>query len=142
MKRIVYLLSAVVFLFSLGSTNVFAQATASGTIQGTVKDTSGAVISGAKVVATSKTTDTTRTTTTSSDGDYRFELLPVSTYTVTVTMNGFDTVTETIEIFIGQTTTVNAELKPGATSVVIEVTGEAPLVDEVKTGVSQTIVPQ
>src|SRR3984885_10243383 len=141
MQRIVYLLSAVVFLFSLGSTNVFAQATASGTIQGTVKDTSGAVISGAKVVATSKTTDTTRTTTTSSDGDYRFELLPVSTYTLTVTMNGFDTVTETIEIFIGQTTTVNAELKPGATSVVIEVTGEAPLVDEVKTGVSQTITP-
>ena len=38
--------------------------------------------------------------------------------------------TETIEIFIGQTTTVNAELKPGATTVVVEVSGEAPLVDK------------
>ena len=141
MKRLVYLLSVAVFLLSFGSGRAFAQATASATIQGTVTDSSGAVISGAQVEAKSKTTDTVRTTTTSDTGYYRFELLPVSTYTVTVTMTGFTTVTETIEIFIGQTTTVNAELKPGATTVVVEVSGEAPLVDELKTSVSQTIVP-
>src|SRR3977135_434333 len=42
---------------------------------------------------------------------------------------------------IGQVATVNAELKPGATSEVIEVTSEAPLVDQLKTSVSQTITP-
>ena len=119
-----YLLSVAVFLLSFGSGRAFAQATASATIQGTVTDSSGAVISGAQVEAKSKTTDTVRTTTTSDTGYYRFELLPVSTYTVTVTMTGFTTVTETIEIFIGQSTTVNAELKPGATTVVVEVSGE------------------
>jgi len=125
----------------LGSGNAFAQATASGTIQGTVTDKSGAVVSGAQVVAKSKTTDTTRETISNESGYYRFELLPVSTYTVTITKAGFATVSETIEILIGQITTVNAELKPGATSEIIEVTSEAPLVDQLKTSVSQNITP-
>jgi outer membrane receptor protein involved in Fe transport len=139
MRRLAYLLSVVVFLLSLGSGNAFAQATATGTIQGTVTDTSGAVISGAQVVAKSKTTDTTRTTTTSSSGTYSFDLLPISTYTISISNTGFTSMTETLQIQIGQVATVNAELKPGSTSVVVEVTGEAPLIDEAKTSVSQTI---
>ncbi len=141
MKRLTYLLLVAIFLLSLGSGNAFAQATASGTIQGTVTDKSGAVVSGAQVVAKSKTTDTTRETISNESGYYRFELLPVSTYTVTITKAGFATVSETIEILIGQITTVNAELKPGATSEIIEVTSEAPLVDQLKTSVSQNITP-
>ena len=141
MKRFTYFLLLGVCLLCLGSGSAFAQATASGTIQGTVTDASGAVITGATVEAKSKTTDTVRTTTTGSAGTYRFELLPISTYVVTITNTGFTTVSETIEILIGQVTTINAELKPGATTTVVEVTGEAPLVDELKTSVSQTIVP-
>ena len=139
MRRLAYLLTVVVCLLTLGSGTAFAQATATGTIQGTVTDTSGAVISGAQVVAKSKTTDTSRTTTTSSAGTYSFDLLPISTYTISITNAGFTSLTETLEIQIGQVATVNAELKPGSTSVVVEVTGEAPLIDEAKTSVSQTI---
>src|SRR5213080_4582349 len=141
MKRLAYLLLAGVLLLSLGSVKAFAQATASGTIQGTVTDKSGAVVSGAQVVAKNRATDTTRTATSNDTGYYRFELLPVGVYTVTVTKPGFTTVAQTIEILIGQTTTVNAELKPGATSEIIEVTSEAPLVDQLKTSVSQNITP-
>jgi outer membrane receptor protein involved in Fe transport len=125
----------------LGSGNAFAQATASGSIQGTVTDKSGAVVSGAQVVAKSKATDTTRTTSSGDTGYYRFELLPAGTYTVTVTKAGFATVAQTIEILIGQTATVDAELKPGASSEIIEVTGEALLVDQLKMSVSQNITP-
>jgi outer membrane receptor protein involved in Fe transport len=125
----------------MGSGNAFGQATASATIQGTVTDKSGAVVSGAEVVAKSKATDLTRTATTSDTGYFRFELLPVGTYTVTVTKAGFGTVSQTIETLIGQVATVNAELKPGATSEVIEVTSEALLVDQTKTSVSQNITP-
>ena len=128
-------------LLSLGSGNAFAQATASGTIQGTVTDKSGAVVTGAQVVAKNKGTDLERTASTSDTGYYRFELLPVGTYTVTVSKAGFASVSQTMEILIGQMTTVNAELKPGATSEVIEVTSEAPLVDQLKTSVSQNITP-
>jgi outer membrane receptor protein involved in Fe transport len=130
-----------VVLLSLGSGDAWGQATASATIQGAVTDKSGAVVSGAQVVAKSKATDLTRTATTSDTGYYRFELLPVGTYTVTVTKSGFGTVAQTVETLIGQVATVNAELKPGATSEVIEVTSEAPLVDLLKTSVSQNITP-
>src|SRR5438094_6600330 len=141
MRKLVYVLFVGLLLLSLESGNAFAQATASATIQGTVTDKSGAVVSGAHVVAKNKATDVSRTTTTSDEGYYRFELLPVGTYTVTVSKDGFGTVTETIETFIGQTATANAELKPGATSEIIEVTSEAPLIDQLKTSVSQTITP-
>src|SRR5204862_7018210 len=90
-----------------GSGNVFAQATASGTIQGTVTDTTGAVVSGAQVVAKNKATDSTRTATTSDTGYYRLELRPIRTHTVTVSKTGFVGVAETIEILIGHTATVN-----------------------------------
>src|SRR2546430_10218812 len=74
-----------IFLFGIsplgvGSGNASAQATASATIQGTVTDKSGAVVSGAQVVAKNKATDLTREATTSETGYYRFELLPVGTY--------------------------------------------------------------
>src|SRR5439155_132073 len=142
MKRLAYVLLVGVLLLSLGSGNAFAQATASGTIQGTVTDKSGAVVSGAQIVAKSKATDSTRAAATDDTGYFRFELLPVGIYTVTVSKTGFASVAETIEILIGQTVTVNVELKTGSMSEIIEVTGEAPLVDQLKTDVSQTITPK
>ncbi|PYT52338.1 MAG: hypothetical protein DMG43_12030, partial [Acidobacteria bacterium] len=141
MRRLAYLFLVGVLLLSVGSGTAFAQATASGTIQGTVTDKSGAVVTGVQVVARNKATDITRTTSTNDVGFYQFELLPVGTYTVTVSKTGFATFAQTLEILIGQTAMVNAELKPGATSEVIEVTSEAPLLDTTKTSVSQNITP-
>src|SRR2546421_11469564 len=141
MKRLTNLLLVGIVLLGLGSGNAFAQATASGTIQGTVTDKSGAVVAGAQVVAKNKGTDLERTAVTNDTGYYRFELLPVGTYTVTVSKAGFASVSQTMEILIGQMTTANSELKPGAMSEIIEVTSEAPLVDQLKTSVSQNITP-
>src|SRR5260370_6014381 len=141
MKRLAYLVLVGVLLLSLGSGNAFAQATASATIQGTVTDNSGAVVAGAQVVAKNKATDASRTTTTSDTGYYQFELLPVRTYTVTVTTTDFAGSAQTLEILIGQTATVNAQLKTGSVSEIIEVTSEAPIVDLAKTSVSQNITP-
>src|SRR5947207_5888744 len=141
MRKLVQVLLVGLLLLSLGSGNAFAQATASATIQGTVTDKSGAVVSGAQVVAKNKATGVPTTANTTDEGYYKFELLPVGTYTVTVSKAGFGTVAQTIETLIGQTATVNAQLSPGATSEVIEVTSEAPLVDQLKTSVSQNITP-
>ena len=141
MRKTLYLLCMGVLLLSLGSAKAFAQATASATIQGTVTDKSGAVVAGAEVVAKNKATDVTRTAASDETGSYRFELLPVGTYTVNVTKHGFAVFSQTIEVLVGQTATVNAELKPGAESEVIEVTSEAPLLDQAKTDVSQNITP-
>src|SRR6266404_2498612 len=141
MKRLTYLLLVGIVLLSLESGNAFGQATASATIKGTVTDHSGAVVAGAQVVAKNKANDVSRTTTTSDVGYYQFELLPVGTYTVTVTKTGFAGFAQTTEILIGQTATVNVELKTGSVSEIIEVTSEAPLVDQLKTSVSQNITP-
>src|SRR6266403_1405785 len=142
MRKLVQVLMVGLLLLSLGSGNAFAQATASGTIQGTVTDQTSAVVSGAQVEAKNKATGVTRTTTSNETGVYQFELLPVGIYTVKVTKSGFAGVAQTIEILIGQTATVNVELKTGSVSEIIEVTGEAPLVEQLKTGVSQDITPK
>jgi len=60
---------------ALGAANASAQATASGTIQGTVMDKSQAAVSGVEVIVTSKATGTSRTATSSDTGYYRFDLL-------------------------------------------------------------------
>src|SRR5437762_2366562 len=142
MRRAMYLLLMGALLLSLGSINAFGQATASATIQGTITDKSGAVVIGAEIVAKNKGTDIARTAISDATGSYRFELLPAGTYTLTATKTGFGTVAQTIEILVGQTATVNAELKPGVASEVIEVTSEAPILDQAKTDVSQNITPK
>ena len=127
--------------FALSSLNLFAQATASAAIQGTVVDPSQAVVMGADVVATNKATSARRATTTNDNGAFRFDLLPVGAYTVKISKPGFSAQAQVLELLIGQTATVNAELKPGTTSEIVEVVGSAPLLDQTKTDVSQNITP-
>src|ERR1700730_13538103 len=141
MNKLKLSLAVLALVISFGNINLHAQATASGTIQGVVTDQSQATVAGVQVVAKSKGTDLTRATTTSESGVFRFELLPVGAYTVTLTKAGFATVVESVEIMVGQASTVNVELKAGSVSEVIEVTSEALIVDLAKTDVSQNITP-
>jgi Carboxypeptidase regulatory-like domain/TonB dependent receptor len=118
-----------------------AQATAAAGIEGTVADPSGATVAGVQVIAKNKGTDLTRSTLTNESGFYRFELLPVGAYNITASKAGFATFVQNIELMIGQTASVNMELKPGAVTELVEVTSEAPLIDQGKTDVSQNITP-
>jgi outer membrane receptor protein involved in Fe transport len=124
------------------TSQVWAQATASASIEGTVVDQSKAVVPDATVTATNSATGATRTVTSSTSGAYRFDLLPVGTYTVKATKTGFATASATnIELLVGRSVTIELALKPGSASETVEVTGEVPLVDELKTDVSQNITP-
>jgi outer membrane receptor for ferrienterochelin and colicin len=120
---------------------LYAQATASGTIQGTVFDQTQAVIPGATIVITSKGTGEKRTGATNEVGNYRFDLLSAGAYTVKVSKEGFSAVVVNVELLVGQTATANVTLTTGQTTEVIEVTAAAPLMDVVKSGVSQNITP-
>ena len=110
----------LILLLATWSINAAAQATASGTIQGTVTDTSGAVVVGADVQAIQKSTGTVRTGKTNGSGEYRFELLPASLYEIRATKTGFGTVVQRAELLVGTTATLNASLKPGAAGEVVE----------------------
>jgi outer membrane receptor protein involved in Fe transport len=141
MKRLTYLALFALLLSSLGSHRLLAQVTATATIHGTVLDKSQAAVAGAQVVAKYKANDFVRTTTTNDSGYYRFELLPIGLYTITITKTGFATSVQTLEIQVGQVVAANAELQVGSGTETVEVTSEAPLIETSKTSVSQNITP-
>ena len=134
--------AAVLALLSFGAVNAFAQATASGTIQGTVFDQTQAVIVGADVVITNKATGDKRTAVTNDEGNYRFDLLSAGNYSMNVTKQGFAATVRVLDLLIGQTVTVNSTLTPGSSTEVVEVTGAPSIVDIAKTGVSTNVTPR
>src|SRR5437764_512304 len=142
MRKLAYLLITGVVLLSLGSGNAFGQATASATLQGTITDPTGAVVGGATVTITSKDQGWARTTTTTDTGLYRFELLPAGFYSLKITHTGFASASvDRAELLVGQTTTLDFQLKPGQVSETIEVSAQAPVVDTEKTQVGLEITP-
>ena len=102
-----------------------------GSITGTVKDPSGAVLPGVTVEASSDVLiEKSRTVTTDSTGQYRIVDLRPGLYNVTFTLIGFSTFKrEGIELTGSFTATVNAELKVGSIEESVTVTGESPIID-------------
>src|SRR5258708_27168539 len=85
-----FLLGSVAALLLLCGSTTAAQ-TFRGTILGTVTDSSGAAVSGAKVTVKNTDTGLTREVTTTDDGSYAVPELPIGTYDVTVEKLGFQT---------------------------------------------------
>ena len=121
--RKLILLGAILFL----PTPAFAQ----GIIAGVVKDSSGAVLPGVTVEASSPALiERVRTAVTDGSGRYRIEALQPGTYLVTFSLVSFATVKHEDLIVSGSgVMTVDAELKPGGLQEAVTVTGESPLVD-------------
>jgi hypothetical protein len=102
-----------------------------GAIGGVVKDTSGAVLPGVTVEATSPALiEKVRTATTDGQGVFRIVDLRPGVYAVTFSLSDFATVKrEGIELSAGVTVTVNADLRVGTVAETITVSGQSPLVD-------------
>lgn len=117
----------------------WTQQTPSG-IAGVVKDESGSVLPGVTVEAASPALiEKVRSVVTDGEGRYNIVDVRPGTYTVTFTLPGFGTYRrEGLEIPIGFTATVNADMKVGSLEETITVTGQAPLVDT--TNVRQQLV--
>lgn len=112
-----------------------------GAISGTVYDPSGAVVPGAQVVVTNLSKGITRNLVTTDAGLFTAPaLVPSGGYAVTVTRPGFATwEAKDIEILVGQTLGFRVNLSLTSAATQIEVTGEAPLVEDAKTGVSMVV---
>ncbi len=96
-----------------------------GSLNGTVLDASGAAVPGSTVTATDAAIGITRTTKAQGNGFFQIFNLPVGTYSVTATHDGFDTTTLTgIEVQEAQAKTLQVMLKVGevATSVTVSAT--------------------
>ena len=81
----------IILVFVLLAAVSLSAQTFRGTILGTATDATGAVVAGAKVTVKNVATGLERTTETSADGSYALPELPIGTYTVTVTLTGFQT---------------------------------------------------
>jgi hypothetical protein len=117
----------LVALIVVAPSSAFAQAS----ITGTVRDTSGAVLPGVTVEASSPALiEKVRTATTDGNGFYRIVDLRAGEYTVTFSLQGFTTVKrEGVNLEGSFTATINGELRVGALTETITVTGESPIVD-------------
>jgi hypothetical protein len=106
-------------------------AAAQSVIAGVVKDTSGAVLPGVTVEASSPALiEAVRTVTTDEAGQFRIVDLRPGTYAVVFTLAGFSTVRrEGIELTTNFTASINAEMRVGSLAESITVTGETPIVD-------------
>jgi hypothetical protein len=130
--------SLLVLLFiAFYATTSFAQSR----MAGVVKDTSGAVLPGVTVEASSPVLiEKTRTVTTDGQGAYEIIDLRPGVYSMTFTLSGFATVRhDGIDLPASFTATVNAELKVGEVAETLTVTGQAPLVDTREAARSQTV---
>src|SRR5437867_11653983 len=119
------------------STPAFAQST----LAGVVRDSSGAVLPGVSVEASSPVLiEKSRSVVTDGTGHYRIVDLTPGTYTVTFTLSGFTTVRhERVELTGAGVTTINADLRVGAVAETVTVTGETPIVD-VQTSTKREVV--
>ena len=140
MKRSIlrYSLFILPVLFVLTLT-LAAQETTAG-LQGVVKDQSGAVVAGANVEIISNALIGEKKTETDTSGFYRFAALPPGSYTVTVTAKGFKVSRrDGISLDAGRLPTLDIQLEVGQASEVVEVSGQAPLVDVTQSKVAVTI---
>ncbi len=115
----------VCLLFPLWTTNLNAQINRAN-LNGTVTDSSGAVVPNAKVELVSPDTGFKRQVETGDAGVYSITGLPIGTYDLTISHEGFKTFeVKGIELFVGQTRTVDAQLQVGTLAARVEVTGTA-----------------
>jgi len=98
------------------------------TLLGTVSDSSGAVVAGAKVTITEINTGVKREAATNESGNYEFPHLPPGRYEVAVNYQGFKRVVRSdVDVVVNADVRVNLELQPGTASETIVVSAETPI---------------
>ena len=114
-----------------------------GSITGTVTDTSGAVLPGVNVTLTGeRLIGGPQTQVTETNGTYRFDRLVPGAYNVKFELQGFRTVDRPdVRISAAFVSTINVKMEVGAVAETITVTGESPTVD-VRSNVQQTVMNQ
>lgn len=132
-------LAALLFVFLCNVIPLGAQ-TASGVITGSVTDTSGAVVAGARVMLTHEETNQTRDQLANSEGIYEFRALPRGTYRLAVEMAGFrrEEIRD-VQLTVAQTLQLNVKLQVGQVSEAITVEASAAQVQASEASLAQVI---
>jgi len=131
----------IILLVATG--NLFGQAGQTGSVLGTVTDSSGAIMPNVKVTVTNTGTNVPLHTVTSSAGDYNAPNLLPGTYTVTAEAKGFQkSVTTPFALAVDQKVRVDLQMRPGAVTDTVEVTAQAVELDTDSAALSQLVSQQ
>ena len=122
-----WVLSALLFLLLSLPVTSRAQATAS--VTGVVTDPAGKVVDGADVTVQSLETGAVRTTQTDESGTFRVLALALGREQITAKKNGFQDITRTVNLEVGQEAVVDLRLALRGENVNVVVTEEAPVVN-------------
>ena len=117
------LLAAILFFFTC---NYLQAQYENGSLVGTIRDTSGAAVSGAEVTITNNATAVTAKATTNGAGDYEIPSLRVGVYTISASAPGFaNAVAQNITVSVGARQRIDLSLTVGATQTSVEVSDVA-----------------
>jgi outer membrane receptor protein involved in Fe transport len=142
MNRTSVRLISLLAILAVFSISAFGQGEA-GSISGTVRDASGAVVKGATVTTKSLATSAERSVQTGDQGQFNVPGLPPGDYSVKITSAGFKTFEASVTVAVGSISTVDAQMTVGATSQVVEVVaGAAAQVNTETQALSQLIDTQ
>jgi len=128
-----------VLVVLLSAAGALAQ-TPTGSIDGTVRDTSGAVVPGVTVVVIHQETRASREVVTDAQGFFTAPLLPVGAYTVKADLSGFKGFEQhDVRLTIGQTLSLRIDLRPSSVAESVTVTAATPVIETTRSQVSSTV---
>ncbi|MEJ7608313.1 MAG: carboxypeptidase-like regulatory domain-containing protein [Bryobacteraceae bacterium] len=140
MNRVSFICLVALLLSLVAVPGRLSAQTATAQITGTVTDSSGAVVPGAKVTVASQLTGTTRSAVTSTSGDYVVPLLPVGVYSVSVEQQGFRTVKRTdIPLNVNQVARIDLDMSVGQVTETVQVQANAVAVDTETSSVGSVV---
>ena len=114
-----------------------------GSIQGVVRDASGAVVPNVKVTVTNDSTGQVQTSFTGGAGEYVFSPIKIGTYSVIAEIKGFERVVHSqVTVAVQQHVVVDIKLTPGTVTETVAVTGEPPALQTQDASVGQVIDAQ
>jgi hypothetical protein len=114
-----------------------------GTILGTVADTTGAVLPGVSVTVKHTETGFTRTLTSDANGEYTAASVPTGTYTVTGEISGFKSVSlSNVQVGVDQRVRADIKLEVGAMTESVEIVAQTPLVQTSSSDLSTTVTEE
>ena len=142
-KSVGSFLGILLALISLCFSHSLMGQAVNGTLLGTITDTSGATVAGAKVLATSTATGAVHESVTNESGNYSFPDLQPSTYAVSAEAKGFKRVTQqNIDLLSNSATRVDLSLTPGNVSETVIVTAAPPELQTDRADISTKIESQ
>lgn len=134
--------AALILLFAaiVGITALAQSESGSAAIEGTITDQNAQAVSGASVTVRNQETGYTRRLTTDSRGQFVASVMPVGTYVVEATANGFSKIKrENVALTVGNTETINLSLKVASVTEEVVVTADLAVLDTEESAAGSTI---